>query len=131
MKKEMKFRAWDLKNKQWLWANGALGKHYTSGNVFKGWELNIKEGVVLMQYIGLTDKNGKEIYEGDIVKMLDEWIGHYKLYSEHTIEFGAGTFRLENGIPLYDCLDEDCDFERCAFEIIGNIYENPKLLNNS
>jgi len=79
-------------------------------------------GLQLMQYIGLKDKNGKEIYEGDIVKQLtdgehkkwarkikviwnEEWSGFYPFY----------TLSGHNREEIY--------------EIIGNIYENPELLN--
>lgn len=87
-------------------------------------EITVKD----LQYTNLKDKNGKEIYEGDIVKMLDDWIDHYKLYSNHQIEFGNGTFRLENGVPLSDCMGEEDNFDKCIAEIIGNIYENKNVL---
>ena len=72
-----------------------------------------KENDILMQFTGLKDKNGKEIYEGDIVEYetFDTIIG--------VVEWCAGSYLL-NGEEMY--LDKD------IYKIIGNIYENPELL---
>jgi uncharacterized phage protein (TIGR01671 family) len=68
--------------------------------------------IVLMQYTGLKDKNGKEIYEGDIVN--------------GTHRFGLVIFK-DAGFFVYDeHLDESV--EEDEIEVIGNIYENPELL---
>ena len=134
----IKFRAWDSWNEKMLYqekdefviSENTIGYEWCNEGG-GGIEFRDKENISLMQFTGLLDKNGKEIYEGDVVKMLDEYIDHYTLYSNHKIEFGSGTFRLENGVPLSDCLDENSDFERCEFEIIGNVWENPELLEAS
>lgn len=77
--------------------------------------------IVLMQSTGLTDKNGKEIFEGDIVKMAKN------VYSELTyyevVRHRGGAYRLESkrhGCELW-LRHTDC-------EIAGNIWENPELL---
>jgi uncharacterized phage protein (TIGR01671 family) len=86
--------------------------------------------VILMQYTGLKDKNGKEIYEGDIVniyhvidkKRCNE--GKYKVKYEKTI----------SGFPIILQPFTDYDEEiggyhtPSHFEVIGNIYENPELM---
>jgi uncharacterized phage protein (TIGR01671 family) len=70
--------------------------------------------MVLMQYTGLKDKNGVEIYEGDIVRFLD--IDGVDSVTE--VEFREGGF-----YPFAP------DFIHwCNVEVIGNIYENPELL---
>lgn len=85
----------------------------------------------LMQYTGLKDKNGKEIYEGDIVKS-----GNGRLW---TIEFGnfVSTIppRIEvSGYGYYiqpiekECKEKGNGCLYAGLEVIGNIYENPKLL---
>jgi hypothetical protein len=81
------------------------------------------EDVILMQSTGLVDKNGKEIFEGDIVKMSKD------VYSEPTyyevVRHYGGAYRLESkqhGCELW-LRHTDC-------EVVGNIYENPELLED-
>lgn len=71
---------------------------------------------VLMQSTWLKDKNGKEIYEWDIVKIEDECYGVYRDegYLEYYIMNG------EDNEPMYSY---------AHYEVVGNIYENPELVN--
>jgi uncharacterized phage protein (TIGR01671 family) len=71
---------------------------------------------ILMQYTGLRDKNGKEIYEGDILS--------HKFFSRPV----QVTF-LRNGDYEELFYDVEADTGENIFEVIGNIYENPDLLN--
>lgn len=83
------------------------------------------------QYTGLTDKNGKKIFEGDIVKDCGGTIG--------VVKFGEGTF--DSGIYRYmgfyyeekdGTIDHNSIYDRdedwAKFEVIGNIHDNPELL---
>lgn len=102
----------------------------------------------LMQYTGLFDKNGKEIFEGDILKFNDEWNDYcYEGYVDGSIEginyveidkeatcFTFGKFKISDSSLLYFINDEHLSFEELItdkefeFEIVGNIYENKELL---
>lgn len=85
----------------------------------------------LMQYTGLKDKNGKEIYEGDIVKthkgylMKVHWYNNgFKLMFKFKRKYqGEEYWETTKDIEL-----DSSDDKRWGYEVIGNIYENPELL---
>ena len=125
MNREIKFRIWDIENKEMLEV-----QELDFEPTFYGGRIAIRpdkyndyfdtEDMILMQYTGLHDKNGKEIYEGDIVKIKykDEDIG--KVIYEH------------NGFSI-DVTNMNKAYGRVSFvnnfmEVIGNIYDNSELL---
>ena len=84
------------------------------------------DDIELMQYTGIKDKNGKEIYEGDILRYsfpYDRRLRHISpvSYLDTQASFGIVDF-YGNNIPLYDIPINN------YFEVIGNIYENKNLL---
>lgn len=85
------------------------------------WE-NLKD-VIPNQYTGLKDKNGKEIYESDIIKFFEETVEEGIYFSIKVIEYlleEVGSNMIFTGFCL-DAYSHEC-------EIIGNIYENPELI---
>lgn len=141
MTREIKFRAWDKTSKNiYQVTNLGLGPHSWSmlaeGNTTKtGYNPFYPEQVEVMQYTGLKDKNGKEIYEGDIVKY--KYLSGFQCEDDYPnggeeeireVKYYNGEFlprekynEVEDGFYSSRYFD---------FEIIGNIYENPELLNN-
>lgn len=79
------------------------------------------------QYTGLHDKNGTEIYEGDIVHIPDNWEEYgWTSGKNYAIDFKEGRFRLK---PKYKPNAIGYDLEHTdELEVIGNIYDNPELL---
>lgn len=83
------------------------------------------------QYTGLKDKNGKEIYEGDIL-LAPEWFGTLKcvcIYQqENTVNpiQGFGLYSYDSYFKKYNTLVESDEWDE--FKVIGNIYDNPELL---
>lgn len=126
--REIKFRAWDKELKNW--ADYAIAYDRLSFlDENTGWWKTDKEGerFILCQYTGLKNINGKEIYEGDIVRAVgfSEWIGVAK-YSDKNQAF------------VFESIDKNyrenivfmSQFGQ-GFKILGNIYENPELLEES
>lgn len=118
--REIKFRAWDKKRAKWLDDNSWEGHfddfYFTDLNkVLAGFN----ENIVLMQYTGLKDKNGKEIYEGDIIKESGKTLHIVRLDTVQFMGFVPFTYCYDG----YDC----CRIEAVECEVIGNVYENKEL----
>ena len=107
--KEIKFRMWDKEKQQMIDNNELLD---TTGAFLN---LPMWDTYILMQFTGLIDKAGVEIYEGDVVRC---WGGeHFQGYWEHDT-----TIIIKD--MIYECfMMGEIEF----LEVLGNIYENPEL----
>lgn len=136
MNREIKFRAWAYPNKK-MYYNIQVGGFPdtavtgTVPSVFnkeKGewvnlWGSNLHDGII-MQYTGLKDEKGKDIYEGDIVEHCDRF-GDEKTIQRFTVSWAS------NGRFFYES-HEDFEYDSLLgvtpVKVIGNIFENPDLL---
>jgi len=132
--REIKFRIWDHKLGGWVEGPILTGKGtlYLSRDAYIDdmsiFDLN--EKISFMQYTGLKDKNGKEIYEGDILLADKDYCdGNYEL------KLLVKWDEVVAGYYLYDTIAEDgADNDEFSvlnncYAVIGNIYETPELLN--
>jgi uncharacterized phage protein (TIGR01671 family) len=123
MNRPIKFRVWDFFHKQWI--TGAAIE--LNGCIINTSFAEPETNCVALQYTGLTDKNGKEIYEGHILKnhydVSNNIIGQVLYESDH----GGYIFQWKRKGRNQDYNNLNCDL---AFEsvIIGNIFETPQLL---
>ena len=138
MTREIKFRAWDKKTKTMSIGftlreiESDFGHQITTPDFF------VVDECEIQQFTGLQDKNGKDIYEGDICR------NHIynTLDKLHVVEWRDGVFRksldqqgpewlAEKPMfvfkPLYN---SNLIFSNDQIEVIGNIYENPELLSH-
>jgi uncharacterized phage protein (TIGR01671 family) len=131
----IKFRAWDTINERFIPDDDCDGFTISPDGLLQTWVKNcesfmttdISHNAILVQFTGLYDKNGKEIYEGDLLKFMVYW-------------------KEGNGIELVKWDKESCGywpflnltksrsyFQTCfaTAQVIGNIYENPELLDTN
>jgi len=124
--REIKFRAWDKKENKMQQVAQILYGHEASNyplsvDFFRSVKSRSIKDIELMQYTGLKDKNGVEIYEGDIVMIYDARESEsFPMFSEKVI-FEKGKFMTEGEFDLYDT-------DNYSYELIGNIFENKELL---
>lgn len=129
MSREIKFRAWDKKRKCYAkviqttnqgW-KGYRDKTYITNGImrFSKWVLS---RFIIEEYTGLTDKNGKEIYEGDIVRYhSDILLGHAICVATF---YNCRWTLFQHDAPAWAISEWDSE----NIEVIGNVHENPELL---
>ena len=136
MTREIKFRAWERGGKvmiDWLtMTHTAFNDKQMGGYGFLYRVMTGRPEMDVMQFTGLKDKNGKEIYEADIIKvgtrselngLLYSDLG-FVIFSENVAAFGVEIPDGQEGSVTWPI----SHFVLNEFEVIGNIYENPELL---
>lgn len=135
--REIKFRAWDTETKRWAFYSSLVIT--LDGSIcYKPRHSPVEDHnpqnnhIALMQYTGLKDKHGVEIYEGDLLQHR-----HHK--QPATIEWMTDGWKIKVNTPkgprwheCYEGQEDDYGNGRLGwYEVIGNIYENPDLLKEA
>jgi len=152
--REIKFRAYHKTRKQMITPVWTFGEHYQFDNEFHNkWMYGIEaKDITLLQFTGMTDCDGKDIYEGDIIQsmfMLEEencvrlylieWMDEFGsrfaarslLHPEFTREKSSYVhfpfLKLDgkspvNGVPIH---------KSGNYKVVGNMYENPEMINEN
>jgi uncharacterized phage protein (TIGR01671 family) len=149
MNREIKFRVWNGMSMQYNVVVGKAGAFYAridpNDSACLSPTTKYDDSVPVMQYTGQKDKNGRDVYEGDIVKIHRTYVRpfvnseqkiDYKFIDNGEIEIGQIVLSgvSQKYLVSYEHIryddTEDFDMPEHAIEVIGNIYENPELLNS-
>jgi uncharacterized phage protein (TIGR01671 family) len=139
--RKIKFRAWDSDCEEMFYSDKQYDTHFFefkngklfcfttiqdgfAGSLYEPPSPSYEELANLMQFTGLLDSKGKEIFEGDILRL---WYDSFQQDIIVKIEFREGGFWFNSKSAV------DCNwhfYNQSDREIIGNLYENPELLQN-
>lgn len=118
--REIKFRVWDKVHKQFQ--EGDIIRDFVIGEFIDDPQFEVT------QYTGLTDRYGTEVYEGDILrgpKYYESEESTSPVYDQWKVTYKNCSFYLG-----YSPIEEDLDWIGNECEVVGNVYENPELLEN-
>lgn len=124
--REIKFRAWHKDIKEMfevgqITLEKGMWDYQPENRKHIGISIPYQPSFILMQYTGLKDKNGKEIYEGDIVEITRPCI-----LERGEVKFINGCFVIKSKDTLL--MLYQCEINNFKLKVIGNIYDNPDLL---
>lgn len=133
--REIKFRAWDKSNEEMINFDEIEGINFEGEFLYIGTSKNLEcilgfEFAELMQYTGLKDKHGKEIYEGDLCKSYNGYIQEV-VWKDNSWMYKMKVNKKYQGEAYVEIVYSsmgDTSHRNFGDEIIGNIYENPELL---
>ncbi|CAF1772701.1 hypothetical protein NRS6084_03906 [Bacillus subtilis] len=138
--REIKFRAWNKEKSIMVYEDEDNSSAYWDGVCLSDIEminarLKYSSTYIWMQYTGLKDRNGREIYEGDILQISNKENKDYHMEVLWTGQgFGYTIIRNEtkrSGYIVGHHSERGLNFYNGASEVIGNIYEDPELLEAS
>ena len=125
--REIKFRAWDknLNSSGGMIWNAAI----LNGKYFDIFEMETRD-YPLMQFTGRKDKNGDEIYEGDIVEVVlpGNTEARNITIARGKVFYDEASFRVPTGVHISSWVRLDSLANNVEIRIIGNTFENPELL---